>query len=1003
MRASAKATDGTSGSTTVGRFGVGFSAVRALSDEIAIRSAGGGVRFSARAARALLSQAATATDLDRAVASTMRQVLERPLADLPILRLPFPLDDVPHDDSDGDQAADPTAIPIAGTVPPGYDTAVVALLRGPAERDLARRLLDAVDDALPLALPALAEIRVEVDGEEPRVLAAVEARWLTVHVEGRHRDVDLVDRPHEERRRTRWLLTWAAPRIVTGHGGPGAAAADRSENAVGIGVGSGTGSGSGTGTGTGSGAEVRDHVHEPHVVHAPTPTDEPCTLPALLIATFPLDPSRRHVAPGPATDALARRAGEAYGELAERVADAGDDSLALVPTGLPAGRLDALLRSAALEALTRRPLLQPAGPPHAGQPARLAPREAQAVAGPVGHDGRALAALHVPGLVAVPRGPDALTRLRALGVELRDLGDVVDALPLARDPHEWRALYDALAPHVTEPGVADALSGLPVPLVDGRTVRGPRGLVAPAGAVDAAPAHPDASTAHLDAVAALAPWGLRVIDPAGAHPLLTRLGAVEADARTLLSQEAVRAAVRALADGDVDDDRSAAVASAVLGLVASALAAGADPAEIAASAPWLGNLPIEDDDGEPTPARHLTIPDGWADRVLDALRPVAADVVERHGPDVLRAVGVRDGLTVVRVAEVVAEEGVESVSPGDGPEDTLDGWFDYVSDLAEALGPGAYVGELAAVADLDAVAEDAWPQVLADLAEDPPARAALLGTVRVEGREAPSYTSWWLRDFLDAPFAAPGADVPFLPPAPAEVGGPEGASRLGGAVLAALGAVTDLGDLDRAGWERYLDALPDVGSTVPIEQALAVWRGLAAAVAHSARHGLWLAPDRVPVLHAADDGDAPRASMVAAEDARVAAGPMWSQVADVVPAPPAAAEALAEALDVALLDDAEAPRIAATEPEEVPTPPGARALVPAAPATYVECADLTVDAVPVEWWVTGSQVYAATTAGLARGLAHAGGRWSARAMLEAVLADPGRAPGFALEAAWDAP
>ncbi|MEJ7703850.1 MAG: hypothetical protein WKF47_09350 [Geodermatophilaceae bacterium] len=34
------------------------------------------------------------------------------------------------------------------------------------------------------------------------------------------------------------------------------------------------------------------------VVHAPTPSDEPLSLPARLIATYPLAPDRRHVAPG---------------------------------------------------------------------------------------------------------------------------------------------------------------------------------------------------------------------------------------------------------------------------------------------------------------------------------------------------------------------------------------------------------------------------------------------------------------------------------------------------------------------------------------------------------------------------------------------------------------------------------------------------------------------------------------------------------------------------------
>jgi hypothetical protein len=181
-----------------------------------------------------------------------------------------------------------------------------------------------------------------------------------------------------------------------------------------------------------------------------------------------------------------------------------------------------------------------------------------------------------------------------------------------------------------------------------------------------------------------------------------------------------------------------------------------------------------------------------------------------------------------------------------------------------------------------------------------------------------------------------------------------------------------------------------------------------AAVTRSAEEPLWLAPDRLPVLRAAggdaaaagEADDEPRALIVPADDACVAGQPMWSQVADVLPAPAAAAEALADALDLRLLDDGEPP--VATDPSEVPTPAAVLALVPGTPASYVECEDLSVDGVPVEWWVSGSRVYAATTAGLARGLAQAAGRWDTRAMLETVLSDPGRGPGFALERAWDA-
>src|SRR3712207_8395466 len=40
----------------------------------------------------------------------------------------------------------------------------------------------------------------------------------------------------------------------------------------------------------------------PQVVRAPTPTDDPLSLPALLAASLPLGPDRRRVQPGPLTD-----------------------------------------------------------------------------------------------------------------------------------------------------------------------------------------------------------------------------------------------------------------------------------------------------------------------------------------------------------------------------------------------------------------------------------------------------------------------------------------------------------------------------------------------------------------------------------------------------------------------------------------------------------------------------------------------------------------------------
>ena len=81
------------------------------------------------------------------------------------------------------------------------------------------------------------------------------------------------------------------------------------------------------------------------VVHAPTPTDEPLGLPALLLASFPLSPDRRHVAPGPLTDFLVERAADVYAGMLPGLAP-GPGLLDLVPGPVGRGELDARLARA---------------------------------------------------------------------------------------------------------------------------------------------------------------------------------------------------------------------------------------------------------------------------------------------------------------------------------------------------------------------------------------------------------------------------------------------------------------------------------------------------------------------------------------------------------------------------------------------------------------------------------------------------------------------------------
>ncbi|WP_028046257.1 sacsin N-terminal ATP-binding-like domain-containing protein [Cellulomonas sp. URHE0023] len=965
MRTSSKRGD----ERVVGRFGVGFAAVRAVSDELSLLSTTGGVRFSARDTAGLLAEAS------QGYAGLDDEVRRRD-GSLPALRLPFPT---------------------AGRPPAGYDTAVVLELRDEVAADEVRGLLRDVGDALLLALPGLVEILVEDNTSDApnRRITDVAHRWVVLSAQGELGLDLLADRPVEERGARTWRVTWAVPRDQTSS----------------------------------------DWAR---VVHAPTPTDEPCTVPALLVATLPLDPTRRHVAVGPLTDAVLDHAADAYARLAHERAAAGEpgDALALVPMGLASGALDGALRARIVARLSHTPLVVPAAAAAGGArdtdraapvPVLLEPRRAVMLEGRAGHDVAVVAALgrRIGGLVVVPSGKEA--QARALGVEARGLADVVEELP-AVSGGDWVALYDAVAPLADDARDREALGALPVPLADGRVMRGARGLVV----LDA----DLADAVGTDALRDLGRWGLRVVDPAAAHPLLARLGADAPDARGLLQHPALRAAVLEQADDDdlqLADEVTEAVLAVVRAVVGDAHprdAAGA----VADAAAWLGLLTLPAADGEPTPAHGLVLPGGPASELLDprVLAPVTLEAVERWGTTTLVAAGVRDDLAVMRLTEVVAEPA--SVDP-DGRDDaslaaqSLDGWPDYLEHLSSTLGAGEYVGDAVAVADLDAVDPDRWEGLLARLAAEPGLRRALLEPVRGErGASAPSYTAWWLRDrgpeelggifAVDAPDAGPEED-PFgsgagavHPSDPAAAAGlravlppvPEVLRGLDEAVQIALGGVAALDDLGPAAWAQLLDALGAAGTPVEPATAVALWRGISAAADRLGGAGgpLEDGPERLPAIVAPG-----RVAMVHADDAAVAEEPMWWQRTDLaalVPATPARADAVARLLDVRAVTELATGDV--DRPQEgvvTPVPAEVAGILPGAPTTWVEHDELTVDGTPVDWWVTGSGpdavVRTVHVAGLAAGLAQAAGRWWARSAVESVLLAPERAPELTLDRA----
>ncbi|AEG45294.1 sacsin N-terminal ATP-binding-like domain-containing protein [Isoptericola variabilis] len=982
LRASAKP----AGSGQVGRFGVGFAAVRSVSDDVAVRSRTGGVWFALAATRALLDDV-TSGGSD-AAARLRAAVAERGDA-LPVLRLPFEapaLGDLPDDDA----LTEPDA---------AYDTVVELVLRDDDAVASVRAQLDAVDDGLLLALPALSAVGVisvvedQDESGEPgqksrpqRLVDEVGARWVTERRTGTFDAAELADLPLEQRRAD-WSLVWALPR-------PGTTAS------------------------LADGGTSR-------VLHAPTPTDVPLTFPALLVASFPVDPGRRLVQPGPASARLAREAGHAYADLLARLATEGAettettaaapestgprrDVLALVPTGLPASDLDAAIREAALDALRAAPVV-----------GGVAPQEAVVLTGPAGDDARLVEALApvVPGLVALDPRHHAVAR--TLGAATVSLADVVDDLPDGLPPHRWRTICAALEPHVADPGVLEALAGARVPLADGRTVRGVRGTVV---------LPEDDDDAALAAIART--LGVRVVHPDAAHPVLVRAGAVRTDPRGLLADPGVRAVALAAADALLDDPDAAdasvgpgpvagsivgpvdagaqEVVDAVLALVRLALPvsdAGWDRAHQLSDMPfWLGELPVPTADGELAPLRETTLPGTWAADVLD-LAVVAPDAAARHAPATLAAAGSHADLAVYTVPDVATpdtgadaaleEAGLEREAPDeehdpDDPAGWLDGWSDYLAVLADRLGPAVPVGDVEAAADLDAVGDDAWPQALRRLAGEPRTRRVLLAAPR---RGVPSYTAWWLRDRFEAPFALHD-DVPLLPAAHAVLEG------LDDEVRRALGGVEALADLDVDDWPVVLDRLPAVGQPVPLHDALAVWRGLArlARDLDDERRAAALdpLPDRLPALEVGT------AVVHAAEDLEVAPGARWAQLGPVVPAVPDDASALADLLDLPVAGEDGVP-----EPES----PGERreldarvaALDPRLGDHWWAHEELVVDGVAVAWWVSADgEPHATGTDALAHALADVVGRPGLAALFRAALCAPDDAARLWAATAWDA-
>ncbi|MFF3340810.1 sacsin N-terminal ATP-binding-like domain-containing protein [Streptomyces flavidovirens] len=935
LRASAKReeTDG-----AVGRFGVGFAAVLAVSDEPAVLGRHGGVRWSLAEARELAVDAAQ-------TAPGLGEELRRRDGHVPLLRLPLPAE---------------------GSAPAGYDTVVVLPLRDGGAVDLAQHLLEAIDDALLLTLPGLAEVVVETPDGTTRTLTRAEhdayvhiddtargttrtTRWRTVTRSGALAPALLADRPVEERLRPHWAVTWAVP--VDGEGAP------------------------------------QRPLTAP-VVHAPTPTDEPLGVPALLIASLPLDTTRRHPAPGPLTDFLVQRAADAYAELLAEWEPVSTGTVDLVPGPLGKGELDGALRAAVIERLPRVAFLAPAAPSE--ELTALRPFEAEVVEG-AGADTVRVMAEVLPTLL--PAGLERRAELRTLGVGRLPLGDAIERLAGAeREPSWWRRLYESLA------GVdPDRLSGLPVPLAGGRTVIGPRQVLLPLY-TDTRRDTATGTGTDASAPEQLARLGLKVAHPDATHPLLEKLGALPATPRAVLTTPQVRAAVAASMDEggqiwDEDAPDAEELAETVLALVRDADLSPGDE-------PWLGALALTDEDGELSPAGELVLPGSPFAQIMreGELALCDAELAARWGEQPLTACGVLATFALVRTTDIVLDPDEFEPRDGDFAEpddagllDAVDVWCEDILDQLPETSVPPVATEIVAVRDLDLVDDDKWPQALALLAQ-PPLRDALTQPVRVllpDGttQSVRPYTAWWLRDHpvLDgrrpAGLRSAGGD-PLL----------EGLYTSANAtgfddeqVLRALGVRTSVAALldEPGGAAELLGRLADPDRTVTAPQLHALYGALAD-----------LDPEQVTLpdeLRAVVDGEV---RVVDASDAVVADAPDLLPLTSglpLLPVAPSRAADLAELLQVRRLSESAEAEVT-SEGVEREVPEAVRVLLGAGtPATYIEHEELRAGGVELDWRRTpDGVVHAATLEGVAAGLAWSAGQWPRRFEVAALIEDPSR-------------
>nr|WP_228536833.1 ATP-binding protein [Nocardia sp. XZ_19_231] len=771
LRASGKAD-----TTQVGRFGVGFTAVRSVGDEIEVRSTTGSIRFSRVATLNALHDTGIGIPDDLAAIAP------------PVLRLAWPV---------------PTT-PLAGA-----DTEIVVHLRDDID---ATALLDAMRAEAPdllLELPALQRIRIESD----EFTSAI----TILATNPRPADVIRSDATRSSVTATiaaTTSTTAASAGTTTGPASTSASSAGTAAATVGTAaatddaamvdattVADETGTLSQLTITLPSGKrrtwwqyrtprarwllplrEGRPVATAPDVLRAPTRSDEELSLPAILVADIPMQPDRRRLLPGARVTELAM----GYADFARALPPR--DRLVLVPTpGFARSEADALLREAVITELRTNPWLpvcaaRTVEPADSWDPMDPAPDLAE-TSGTTGESA-------APGGIAASIGPDESTPVGKAVPDLMDLFAADEDGAVGSDGYHLTTTFG--------PGESAPYSD-PFASAESSTYR-PAAADSPCSTPTRASVFPDLTT-ELAAILAeitgplvipelsgragqdkLAVLDVHRLGPAALAELSSGLhreprwwrrfyATLEPFVVDTRTAEEFGALAVPLTDGRLvtgprtvvlDDQLTVAVpvhwarlvhpdaTHPLLGRLGARSASSddlltdpalhdllehdpADPDTVAAvlqlapyasagSLPdWLGLLELPDDTGELSPADELLLPGAPLAEVLTPDAPfgtIADTVVAEYGEQALRAIGVGWGFAVLTDPEPI------------GPDHDLDDEQSWWNSLSEDP------RELTAVRDLDLVDEDRWPQALRHLLSEPRTRALLA--------DRDGYTTWWL-------------------------------------------------------------------------------------------------------------------------------------------------------------------------------------------------------------------------------------------------------------------